>query len=103
MLMPRIPLDARRYLLAFVAAVAALLLRFILSPWLGTDNHYLTAWAAIVVSAWYCGIGPSIVCTLISALGVWYFFLPYFHTFALQNPKTEISGMVLFLGLSDRK
>jgi PAS domain S-box-containing protein len=100
MLKRRIPPDARRYFLAVLAAVVALLLRFLLSPWLGTDNPYLTAWAAILVSAWYCGISPSIVCTLISALGVWYFFLPYFHTFALQNPKTEISGMVLFLGLS---
>jgi PAS domain S-box-containing protein len=98
--MPRITPDARRYFLAVLAAVAALLLRFILSPWLGTDNPYLTAWAAVVVSAWYCGIGPSIVCTLISALGVWYFFLPYFHSFTFQNPKTEISGMALFLGLS---
>ena len=41
----------------------------ILSPLLGADNPYLTAWAAIVLSAWYYGVGPSVVCTLISVLG----------------------------------
>lgn len=99
MLMRRITPDARRYFLAVVSALVALLLRGMLTPLLGTDNPYLTAWVAIVVSAWYCGIGPSIVCTLISMLGVWYWFLPYFHSFVLQNPRTEISGMVLFLAV----
>lgn len=98
--MRRITPEARRYLVAVLAAVAALLLRKLLSPLLGTDNPYLTSWAAIVVSAWYLGIGPSVVCTLVSVLGVWYFFLPYFHSFVLKNPKTEISGMVLFSALS---
>jgi Domain of unknown function (DUF4118) len=52
------------------------------------------------LSAWYYGVGPSVVCTIISVLGVWYWFLPYSHSFVLQNPKTEISGMVLFSLLS---
>ena len=71
-----------------------------LSPLLGTDNPYLIAWAAICLSAWYCGIGPSIACILISVLGVWYWFLPVFHSFTFQNPKSEVSGMVLFSLLS---
>jgi PAS domain S-box-containing protein len=87
---------ARPYFLAVLAALAALLLRKSLSPLLGMDNPYLTAWAAVVLSAWYYGIGPSLVCTIISVVGVWYLFLPYFHSFGLQNPKSEISGMVLF-------
>src|SRR5579864_6232542 len=95
-----VTLEARRYLLAVLTAVAALLLRMMFAPLLGTDNPYLTAWAAIVVSAWYFGIGPTIVCTLGSILGVWYFFIPPFRSFALQNPMPAISGMLLFLGLS---
>ena len=92
--------DARDYLLGVITALIALLLRHLLSPLLGMENPYLTAWAAVVFSAWYCGIGPSIVCTLISVFGVWYWFLPYFNSFILQNPRTEISGMVLFSALS---
>jgi PAS domain S-box-containing protein len=88
--------QARGYFFAVLAALTALLLRRMVSPLLGTDNPYLTAWAAICLSAWYCGIGPSIACILISVLGVWYWFLPVFHSFTFQNPKSEISGMVLF-------
>jgi PAS domain S-box-containing protein len=98
--MRRVTLHSRRYFLAVLAAMTALLLRHTLSPLLGTENPYLTAWAAIVLSAWYCGIGPSIVCILISVLGVWYWFLPVLHSFRFQNPKSEISGMVLFSLLS---
>lgn len=85
---------------AVLAALTALFLRQMLSPLFGTDNPYLTAWTAVVLSSWYCGVGPSIVCMLISVLGVWYWFLPVFHSFTFQNPKSEISGMVLFSVLS---
>ena len=98
--MSRIIPDARRYFLAALAAIAALLVRKMLSPLLGTENPYITAWVAIALSGWYWGFGPSVVCTFISGLGVWYWFLPYFKSFTFQNPVTEISGMVLFLVLS---
>ena len=59
----------RRYALAVVAAIIALWLRRQLSPLLGENNPYHTAWAAVVFSAWYCGVGPSIVTALLSVLG----------------------------------
>jgi PAS domain S-box-containing protein len=43
---------------------------------------------------------PAVLSTLLSVVGVWYFFLPPFHSFALQNPQVEISGMVGFLAFS---
>jgi PAS domain S-box-containing protein len=98
--MHRVTPKAQGYFLAILAALVALLLRKMLSPLLGADNPYLTVWAAIVFSAWYCGIGPSIACTLVCVLGVWYWFLPYVNSFALQNPKAEISGIALFSVLS---
>lgn len=98
--MRRIAPDARRYALAILAALAALLLRRTLTPLFGHENPYLTAWAATVLSAWYFGIGPSVFCTIVSLLGVWYWFLPPFNSFILENPKSETSGMVLFSVLS---
>src|SRR5271167_1102762 len=65
---------ATRYAFAILAGLAGLLLRQTLSPWLGTNNPYHVAWAAVAFSAWYCGVGPSIIAMLISALGVWYWF-----------------------------
>jgi signal transduction histidine kinase len=89
-----------RYGLATLAAMAALLLRELLSPFLGTDNPYHTVWAAVVFAAWYCGVGPAILTTLLGGLGVWYWFLPPTRSFHLQDPKTEISGTVGFLFFS---
>ena len=92
--------NVRRYSLAILASIAALLLRGMLAPLLGTQNPYHTVWAAVFFSAWYCGLGPSIVTTLLSAVGVWYWFLPPAHSFALQDLKPAISGMLGFLVFS---
>jgi signal transduction histidine kinase len=91
---------ASRYALAIGAALVALLIRQLMTPLLGENNPYHTAWAAVVFSAWYCGLWPSILTTLMSLLGVWYWFLPPIHSWTLQDPKTTISGMVGFLFFS---
>jgi signal transduction histidine kinase len=90
----------RRYSLAILAALGALAVRGLLGPLLGENNPYHTMWAAVVISAWYCGIGPSIVATLIGTLGVWYWFLPPYHSFALKDSKTAASGIVGFVFFS---
>jgi signal transduction histidine kinase len=90
----------RRYCLAILAALAALAVRGLLSPLLGENNPYHTMWAAVVISAWYCGIGPSIVATVIGTLGVWYWFLPPQHSFALKDSKSAVSGIVGFVFFS---
>jgi len=90
----------RRYGLAILAAIVALALRGLLSPLLGEHNPYHTVWAAIVFSAWYCGLGPTIIATLIALVGTWYWFLPPAASFLLKDPKTAISGMIGFLFFS---
>jgi signal transduction histidine kinase len=90
----------RRYALAILAATLALWLRWVLSPLLGETNPYHTLWPAVVFSAWYCGLGPSIVTSLLGLAGIWYWFLPPYNSFSLQDPKVEISGMLGFLVFS---
>jgi PAS domain-containing protein len=92
--------DARRYFVAILAALVALLLRRMLSPFLGADNPYHTAWVATGFSAWACGVGPSVVSTLICVLGVWYWSLPFSNSFAIPNARTESFGMVGYLVFS---
>jgi K+-sensing histidine kinase KdpD len=77
---------ARRYALAVLAAILALLLRRLAAPLLGENNPYHTVWAAVVFSAWYCGLGPSVITALFSAVGVWYWFLPPTNSFSLGDP-----------------
>jgi two-component system, NarL family, sensor kinase len=90
----------RRYALAVLSAILALLLRRLAAPLLGENNPYHTVWAAVVFSAWYCGLGPSVVTALLSAVGVWYWFVPLTNSFSLDDPKSAISGMVAFLVFS---
>lgn len=85
-----------RYAIAVVAAVAALALRFLLAPLLGAGNPYHTVWLGVVFCAWFCGVGPSIVATVVMLLGVWFWFIPPQGTF---NTLTlgEFAGMAGFL------
>ena len=85
---PRDAYDAvRRYGLAIVAAIIALLLREILFPFLGPNNPYHTVWAAVVFSAWYCGLAASIVTTLLSVVGVWVFLPSTLQFFRSSRPQ----------------
>ena len=92
--------SVRRYGAAILAALAALLLYKLLSPAFGGQNPYHTAWAAVVFSAWYCGVGPSIFAVLVDLIGIWYWFLPPAASFQLANSKADISGMLGFVAFS---
>ena len=90
---------AFRYALAILAAIVALLLRGLLTPLLGISNPYHTVWLAVVFSAWYCGLGPSIFTTILGAAGVWYWFLPPSHSWTIQD-RADLYGMLGFLVFS---
>ena len=92
--------EVGRYGVAILTAILALTLRGLLTPVLGTDDPYHTVWAAVVFAAWYCGMGPAILTTLMSAVGVWYWFLPPEHTFVVADPKAQFTGLAGFLILS---
>ncbi len=92
--------NLRRYSAAIVAAIAALVLRRLLTPIFGEQNPYHTAWAAVGFSAWYCGVGPSFVVVLTDMLGIWYWFLAPAGSFRLADPKPDIAGMIGFVMLS---
>jgi signal transduction histidine kinase len=89
-----------RYGVAILTAILALMLRGLFAPLLGAHDAYHTAWAAVVFTAWYCGIGPAILTTLMTAAGVWYWFLPPGHTFAVADIKSQFAGMIGFLILA---
>jgi PAS domain S-box-containing protein len=91
--------EAVRYALAVIAAFAALFLRERLNPFLGDRNPYHTAWLAVVFSAWYCGLWPSIITLAIETLGVWYWFLPPHGSWKIRD-RSDLYGMVGFILLS---
>jgi signal transduction histidine kinase len=87
------------YGLAVLTVSAALLCRAVLSPEFGSHYPYHTVWLAIIFVAWYCGVGPSILAVGIEALGIWYWFLPPYHSLSGKN-HVEYFGMFGFLAFS---
>ena len=91
--------DVKRYFIAASTALVALAVQGLLTLLLGDHNPYHTLWVALVLSAWYCGVGPSIVALTIGLLGVWYWFVPPPHSFALLN-QSDMYGMLVFVFFS---
>jgi len=87
-----------RYVLAVIASAAALGLRFTLTPLLGNANPYHTAWLGVVFCAWFCGVGPSVLATLLMTVGISYWFIPPYHSFQVESPRElfGVAGFFLF-------
>jgi PAS domain-containing protein len=90
---------ALRYGLAVSIAASAVALRYWLTRFLGQDNPYLSAYVAVVLAAWFCGLGPSILATIVSLFGVTCWLLPPSGS-ATGLDRTTLWGMAGFLGLS---
>jgi PAS domain S-box-containing protein len=86
----------RRYAAAILAALVALVVRALLQPALGTTSPYVTLFAAIGFSAWFCGLIPAILSTLIGVLGAIYFFIPPLGTFSISDSQ-NIARLAAFL------
>ena len=90
-------INAKRYLLALAIVSLGIGLRILLIPILGYEQFpFLTLLGAVVFCSWYCGVGPSIVAATAGFLYVWYEFLPPSHSLALNEPRANVGGMVVF-------
>ncbi len=86
----------RRYSLAIAAVAVAFLVNSALHPLVGDRAGYVLLFPAVAFSAWYCGIGPSIVATLLALVGSTYGFVPAiqpFHVFTVA----EVVRALVFL------
>src|ERR671921_787108 len=75
---------ALRYGVAVLAAGAALGIKLLLDPLTVQDTPFLLVFGAIIVSAWYGGLGPGLLATAVSTLATDYFFL---------YPRGAITGL----------
>src|ERR671915_247621 len=66
---------ALRYGVAMLAVGGALGIKLLLDPLTVQDTPFLLVFGAIIVSAWYGGLGPGLLATAVSALATDYFFL----------------------------
>jgi PAS domain S-box-containing protein len=86
--------------MAILLLLAAIYMRWLLTPFFGSGrNPYHTAWLAVVVAAWYLGLGPSILTVIVQTVAVWYYFLPPPNAFHIQS-VSDVGGLVGFVVLS---
>ena len=64
-----------RYGVAALVVGAAVGVKLLLDPLTAQDTPFLLILGAIMVSAWYGGLGPGLLATGLSALATDYFFL----------------------------
>jgi signal transduction histidine kinase len=87
-----------RYLLAVAAVAAALVLRYLLNPILGSQGPYLILTLAIVVPALYAGFGPALFATILGTLVGTYLFIGSGH-FAIALEPANAARTLLFLAI----
>src|SRR5215211_1318669 len=65
-----------RYGVAVLAVGVVLAVKLLLDPWITAESPFLLLAGAVVVGAWFGGLGPGLLATALGGLGADYFFLP---------------------------
>ncbi|WP_456716844.1 histidine kinase dimerization/phosphoacceptor domain -containing protein [Bradyrhizobium sp. USDA 4353] len=64
------------YAIAIGATIAAFGLRLVLVDTLPDGFPYLTFFPAVILTTFFCGVGPGILCGALCGALAWYFFMP---------------------------
>ena len=91
--------SATRYAVAFLATGIALYARLLLEPVLDDNLPYVTLFAAVAFSAWFCGLGPSLLSLATASVGALYFLLQPTHSFVIADSRHAL-GLGFFLLVS---
>jgi K+-sensing histidine kinase KdpD len=75
-----------RYGVAVLAVGMAFLVKLLLNPLIVQETPFLLIFGAIMISAWYGGLGPGLLATVAAGLATNYFFL---------QPTSSFSGFSL--------
>ena len=88
------------YGIAVIAVTLATLLRWWLDPILVDDIPFTTYYAAIMFTAWYGGVGPSIFAIISGAMLASYLFVEPRGSFLISDLEHQVGlGLYLFVGL----
>jgi PAS domain S-box-containing protein len=92
------PSVLRRYGLAAILAGLAALASLVFSPHWSPRPLLLSGYPAVIVSAWYGGLGPGLFTTLLSALALTSLDLPLTHSLRIGDAGA-LMGVLLFLSV----
>ncbi len=86
------------YGIAAVCIGAMLGLRRVLQPWLGDHHPFLTLMPAVMVSAWFGGLGPGLFVTVVGTVSAWTLFGDVPRGFVLDSPDDYIGFCFSIVG-----
>ena len=86
----------KRYAIALLGMAAALALRSLFQPILGGSMHYVSISVGTVFAAWYCGLGPAVLATILGSVAANVLFLSPYQPLGPFTEK-DIIGELLFL------
>jgi signal transduction histidine kinase len=103
--------SSARYAVALAAILTALLASRALNSLVGDYGPYILLFPAIAFSAWYCGVGPSVLTVVLALVGAKYWFIPPVHSLRIPNTAQSIgilaflfaSGVVVAMGEARRR
>ena len=85
---------ALRYGVAVLAVGVVLAVKLLLDPWITAESPFLLLAGAVVVGAWFGGLGPGLLATALGVLCADYFFLP--PEGAFTGPGVAFLPLLLF-------
>jgi signal transduction histidine kinase len=88
-----------RYTAALLALVVALAVGRPIGSLLGDYVPYAVAILALAFSGWCCGVGPSVLATVVALLGLKFWFVPPIHSFQFVS-FGQVLGFVVLASVS---
>ncbi len=88
-----------RYGCAAASVALATWVRVLFDPVVGNQFPYATVFFAVLVTAWYGGMGPAVAAAVLGAVTSYYFLIPPRGSFALKDIDQYV-GLVLYLSTS---
>ena len=85
-----------RFPVALLVMALAVLIRWVLSPFLTDSVPYITLFPAVVFSAWFCGVAPTAAGAVLALVASRYLFVPPVHSLSLPSPQQSY-GLLAFL------
>ena len=88
-----------RYAAPFLLVLTSLLVRLTFQRWLGVSVPYLHFFPSVMIAAWFGGLGPGVVATLLSAAVAVYFFLAPHSFMAVSRADAITVPVFVALGI----
>ena len=92
----RLPSGVVGYLLAVVATAAAIVVRWLLDPWLGHRIPFVTLYAAVAITVWFGGWRPALLAALVGYFASDYLFVEPRRIVGLRD-AADVVGLLAYL------